>query len=388
MKKIKKISFILIVLISIIGITYKGIITAYAEKYAMNTVELNKVYNKGDVLTIYNLEDVYMSSYYPEEAEELYIINYQDKNGNDMYIYVAGMAGSGMFAFPSITIGASFEDNLRNTYLEAYNIMKDEIEITEEEFKTGMEENILSIAEYSLLYDNPNNDIQQIEKWQVVESTHKTFFELCKNNSNATSNGECEYILEYYEESTSGSGAYISDFFQKIMDTPVITFKEYEEPEFVFECSPTTIKYQEKTNCNLKINTTDKIVEIKTNLNSSELELNDINVKDGWTITEDENGYYVLKNEEGFSGEDTILLTTLTAKENKNTAHEVSLNNFTYTTATGQTKTIDLPTNVQVESVEDNPDTSDARLIIIILLLTISGYFIVKIYQQKKVLSE
>ena len=69
MKKIKKISFILIVLISIIGITYKGIITAYAEKYAMNTVELNKVYNKGDVLTIYNLEDVYMSSYYPEEAE-------------------------------------------------------------------------------------------------------------------------------------------------------------------------------------------------------------------------------------------------------------------------------------------------------------------------------
>ena len=388
MKKIKKISFILIVLISIIGITYKGIITAYAEKYAMNTVELNKVYNKGDVLTIYNLEDVYMSSYYPEEAEELYIINYQDKNGNDMYIYVAGMAGSGMFAFPSITIGASFEDNLRNTYLEAYNIMKDEIEITEEEFKTGMEENILSIAEYSLLYDNPNNDIQQIEKWQVVESTHKTFFELCKNNSNATSNGECEYILEYYEESTSGSGAYISDFFQKIMDTPVITFKEYEEPEFVFECSPTTIKYQEKTNCNLKINTTDKIVEIKTNLNSSELELNDINVKDGWTITEDENGYYVLKNEEGFSGEDTILLTTLTAKENKNTAHEVSLNNFTYTTATGQTKTIDLPTNVQVESVEDNPDTSDARLIIIILLLTISGYFIVKTYKQKKVLSE
>ena len=97
---------------------------------------------------------------------------------------------------------------------------------------------------------------------------------------------------------------------------------------------------------------------------------------------------YVLKNEEGFSGEDTILLTTLTAKENKNTAHEVSLNNFTYTTATGQTKTIDLPTNVQVESVEDNPDTSDARLIIIILLLTISGYFIVKTYQQKKVLSE
>ena len=178
------------------------------------------------------------------------------------------------------------------------------------------------------------------------------------------------------------------EYFQKIMDTPVITFKEYEEPEFVFECNPTTIKYQEKTNCNLKINTTDKIVEIKTNLNSSELELNDINVKDGWTITEDENGYYVLKNEEGFSGEDTILLTTLTAKENKNTAHEVSLNNFTYTTATGQTKTIDLPTNVQVESVEDNPDTSDARLIIIILLLTISGYFIVKTYQQKKVLSE
>ena len=388
MKKIKKISFILIVLISIIGITYKGIITAYAEKYAMNTVELNKVYNKGDVLTIYNLEDVYMSSYYPEEAEELYIINYQDKNGNDMYIYVAGMAGSGMFAFPSITIGASFEDNLRNTYLEAYNIMKDEIDATEEEFKTGMEENIPSIAEYSLLYDNTNNDIQQIEKWQVVESTHKTFFELCKNNSNATSNGECEYILEYYEENTSGSGAYISEYFQKIMDTPVITFKEYEEPEFVFECNPTTIKYQEKTNCNLKINTTDKIVEIKTNLNSSELELNDINVKDGWTITEDENGYYVLKNEEGFSGEDTILLTTLTAKENKNTAHEVSLNNFTYTTATGQTKTIDLPTNVQVESVEDNPDTSDARLIIIILLLTISGYFIVKTYQQKKVLSE
>lgn len=388
MKKIKKISFILIVLISIIGITYKGIITAYAEKYAMNTIELNKVYNKGDILTIYNLEDIYMSSYYPEEVEELYIINYQDKNGNDMHIYVAGIAGSGMIAFPSITIGASIEDNLRNTYLEAYNIMKDEIEITEEEFKIEMEENIPYIAEYSLLYDNPNNDIQQIEKWQVVESTHKTFFELCKNNSNATSNSECEYILEYYEESTSGSGAYISDYIQKIMDTPVITFKEYEEPEFVFECNPPTIKYQEKTNCNLKINTTDKIVEIKTSLNSSELELKDLNVKEGWTITEDEDGYYVLKNEAGFSGEDTILVTTLTAKENENKQTEVALENFTYTTESGQTKTIDLPTNVQVESVEDNPDTSDARLIIIILLLTISGYFIVKTYKQKKVLSE
>lgn len=388
MKKIKKISFILIVLISIIGITYKGIITAYAEKYAMNTVELNKVYNKGDVLTMYNLEDIYMSSYYPKEIEQLHIIKYQDKNGNDLYIHVSGMAGSGLFSLPSLIIGSNVEDNLRNTYLEAYNIMKDEIDATEEEFKAEMETAIPEMVPYTLIYNNTNKDFQQIEKWQVVESTHKTFFELCKNDNKASEYFECQNVMEYYEETTSGSGTYTSSYYENLMESPVITFKEYEEPEFVFECNPTTIKYQEKTNCNLKINTTDKIVEIKTNLNSSELELNDINVKDGWTITEDENGYYVLKNEEGFSGEDTILLTTLTAKENKNTAHEVSLNNFTYTTATGQTKTIDLPTNVQVESVEDNPDTSDARLIIIILLLTISGYFIVKTYQQKKVLSE
>lgn len=388
MKKIKKISFILIVLISIIGITYKGIITAYAEKYAMNTVELNKVYNKGDVLTIYNLEDLYNSSYYLDAFKQLYIIKYQDQNGNDLYTHISGIVGSGVMAAPSVTIGSTVEDNLRNAYLEMYNLNKDQYDITEEEFKAEMEENIPYIAPYTLLYNNTSKDFQQIEKWQVVESTHKTFFELCKNDNKVSEHRECESILEYYEDTISGSGTYISEYYERYMESPVITFKEYEEPEFVFECNPTTIKYQEKTNCNLKINTTDKIVEIKTNLNSSELELNDINVKDGWTITEDENGYYVLKNEEGFSGEDTILLTTLTAKENKNTAHEVSLNNFTYTTATGQTKTIDLPTNVQVESVEDNPDTSDARLIIIILLLTISGYFIVKTYQQKKVLSE
>lgn len=388
MKKIKKISFILIVLISIIGITYKGIITAYAEKYEINTVELNKVYNKGDVLTVYSLEELYNSSYYSDVFDQLYIINYQDKNGNDLYTHISGIIGSGIMAAPSITIGSNVEDNLRNIYLEMYNLTKDQYDITEEEFKAEMEENIPNMAPYTLIYNDTSKDFQQIQKWQVVESQHETFFDLCKNDNKASEYFECQNVMEYYEEITSGSGRYTSSYYENLMESPVITFKEYEEPEFVFECNPTTIKYQEKTNCNLKINTTDKIVEIKTNLNSSELELNDINVKDGWTITEDENGYYVLKNEDGFSGEDTILLTTLTAKENKNTAHEVSLNNFTYTTATGQTKTIDLPTNVQVESVEDNPDTSDARLILIIMLLTVSGYFIIRTYQQKKVLSE
>ena len=36
-------------------------------------------------------------------------------------------------------------------------------------------------------------------------------------------------------------------------------------------------------------------------INEHKLELKDINIKEGWTITEDKNGYYVLKNENGLN---------------------------------------------------------------------------------------
>ena len=173
-------------------------------------------------------------------------------------------------------------------------------------------------------------------------------------------------------------------YYEELFNSSVITLREYEDPEFNFECEPTIIKYQEETKCNLKINTNDKIVEIKTNLNNSYLELKNINVKDGWTITKDDKGYYILKNEEGFSGEDVVLTTTLISEENKNIQTNIVLKDLTYITATNQTKTISIPVDIRVESTEENPNTSDIRLIIVLIFLTSSSFFLIKTFHKKK----
>ena len=124
MKKIKKITLILIIIITIIGITYRGKITAYAEKYDFNKIEINKVYNKGDILTIYDLEEIYSGSSYPAELSQMHVINYQDKAGNDLYIYFSGTFGSGVISLSSLTVGADLATGLKNNILELYNIMK------------------------------------------------------------------------------------------------------------------------------------------------------------------------------------------------------------------------------------------------------------------------
>lgn len=391
MKKIKKITLILIILITIIGITYRGKITAYAEKYDFNKIEINKVYNKGDILTIYDLEEIYSGSSYPAELSQMHVINYQDKAGNDLYIYFSGTFGSGVISLSSLTVGADLATGLKNNILELYNIMKkqaedagEEFNKTEAEFLAEYDNSLTGLQSEMLIYNDSSKDLQKIKKWQVVESPDKTLLEFCKNNDKAKDNTTCGYILEDYETITNSDGNYDMGYYEELFNSSVITLREYEDPEFTFECNPATIKYQEETKCNLKINTNDKIVEIKTNLNNSYLELKNINVKDGWTITKDDKGYYILKNEEGFSGEDVVLTTTLIAEENKNIQTNIVLKDLTYITATNQTKTISIPVDIRVESTEENPNTSDIRLIIVLIFLTSSSFFLIKTFHKKK----
>ena len=391
MKKIKKITLILIILITIIGITYRGKITAYAEKYDFNKIEINKVYNKGDILTIYDLEEIYSGSSYPAELSQMHVINYQDKAGNDLYIYFSGTFGSGVISLSSLTVGADLATGLKNNILELYNIMKkqaedagEEFNKTEAEFLAEYDNSLTGLQSEMLIYNDSSKDLQKIKKWQVVESPDKTLLEFCKNNDKAKDNTTCGYILEDYETITNSDGNYDMGYYENLFNSSVITLREYEDPEFTFECEPTIIKYQEETKCNLKINTNDKIVEIKTNLNNSYLELKNINVKDGWTITKDDKGYYILKNEEGFSGEDVVLTTTLISEENKNIQTNIVLKDLTYITATNQTKTISIPVDIRVESTEENPNTSDIRLIIVLIFLTSSSFFLIKTFHKKK----
>lgn len=380
MKKIKYLSLILILVLAITSIFFKDQLIAFAEKYDIETAEPGKIYNHGDDLVIYEESDFGSSYYYDVMLEKLTYIAYEDANGNLMYFYSPLAAGSGIFSSEETKVGYDCKSNLIHYEEEFLKDNEYYQSLTEEEKKEYYDDVLgffTNICYYGEMYSGNSIHLNEVEKWIVVESKYKTIGEYCENSSAIRYSKMCD---EFIPNSGGSSGP-------DLTDNKVITLREYQVPEFEFTCEPATIKYKEKTECELKVNTAEKIVEIITSLNNEELHLEDVVVKEGWKLIESEDGNYVLENEEGFSGNGVVLTATLTANKNENKQVEIRLDDLTYKTKFGATNTTDLPSNVTVESVEENPETADVMIVIIIALFTASGYFIIKSYKQKKVLS-
>lgn len=403
--KIKKITLLILMVLTVTSVLYEAGTTVFAEKrFKKENFSLNNVYNKDEVVNLYDISELkftentdgsgsyyYNDVSYPDEMVSTKVIVYQDKEGNNLYTYIpllsAGYYYEKYYMLPDVTIGATIEEEYTDEFIkDLYDVLKDNLYRSESSYTSVITSQRANIQKLYVLYNDSTRNIKDISKWQVVESQNPTLYELCKNDSKVNQATECNNIISKVNSSNSGSGSYyLTDSYRNYINSEVITLKEYEEPTFNFDCSPSTIEYQEKTICNLKLNTTDKIVEIKTNLNSNDLKLEDIKSNEKWNLKQDDSGYYILTNEEGLSGEDTPLTITLLAEKNEDKNVDVILENLTYKTSTGYTNTINLNSKIKTQSIQKSPETSDIKIILFAIILILSGTFII-IDLKKKVL--
>lgn len=352
MKTIKRITFILIVLIASVGIIFKDKITAYAEEFKIEDILVNKVYKKGDNIIIFDGKNGSLS-----------LILYEDKDGSLIHFYLPITIGSGVYPLSEIVVGYNCQENMIEYRGQEYN---------NEEEKQELLNSHKSTCDFSGFTSEENDILETIERWQVVEN------DIEKIN---------EYILEATDKNPNFE-VYIP-LEELIKENKVITFREYVEPEFTLECNQDKVKYGEILSCNLNLTTTDVITEIKTTLNIEHFELQDIKPSDGWEIEQDSDGYYILKNEKGFKGNDAIFELKLLATDNIDVLSEINLNDMKYTNSFGEEEQTKAESPIEIESIEEkeNPNTTDAAIIVTIILFIITGIFTVKIHHKKKVLS-
>ena len=145
------------------------------------------------------------------------------------------------------------------------------IEIKKEIAQEKMQVSMLCGA-YLELYNGEQKAQSKIEQWQIVESKYEYTYEYCENTEEFKNSTICTAIKE-------GGSSVV-----ELALMPVITFREYTEPTFTLNCNPTTLKHNEKTTCELIVNTQTEITEIKTDINTGDLIIKELKPEEGWTI--------------------------------------------------------------------------------------------------------
>lgn len=195
---------------------------------------------------------------------------------------------------------------------------------------------------------------------------------LCDNYSDVFPESlECDEGSIRYNESTDdnsygliiGNGWYWSN--------PVYVFKEVVEPIFSLECDKLELSKGEETTCIIKINTTEKMTNIETELKIDSLEIKNTESLNSWTIIKDENKIKLI-NTEGTIGEKEVIKVTLINNENVKKNTNITLSNISYTDESGTSNYDDLKQELTLIHTEENPDTSDITILICIIIILIS----------------
>lgn len=366
MKRVKKITFLLIVLLAVVGILFKGKITAFAETYAFDKLELNKIYKKGDIIEI--MGEFNGSGFDAIYIEEPILIVYENKNKEVLSSYIP-VFQSGMI-LPSITVGATCKDNAEN--LE--NFLK-QLNLTEEEIAQEKMQVSMLCGAYLELYNGEQKAQSKIEQWQIVESKYEYTYEYCENTEEFKNSTICTAIKE-------GGSSVV-----ELALMPVITFREYTEPTFTLNCNPTTLKHNEKTTCELIVNTQTEITEIKTDINTGDLIIKELKPEEGWTIEKEENSY-IIKTEKPLIGEEKVLSAILEAPSTSKETINITLENMSYITNNNEQQATTPTTNIKVEAEEvENPETNDIRVVLLISAIAIAAFIGIQLYDKKKALN-
>lgn len=380
MKKLKYLSLFIILILAIAGIIFKDQIIAFAEDIEIEKIELNKVYNRGDNIVIYNYDEIGSGFDYDEVMEKTPFIAYEDKDGTLISFYTPLGLGSGFMTLPQVSIGYNCKENADVIFKKMMEENSENFEDMTEEEKEQLEQEIVLMKTYMCMvgemYVGNNILLGQVDKWQVVESKYETIQEYCENVEQVKTSLGCTELITF----DYGSGYY------PFLDNPVITLREYVEPEFSLECNPTKVAYGKNTNCTLSVTTTDIITEIKTTLKSEHLDPQEVTPSEGWTSEKDKDGYYILKNEDGFTGTGKVLGVSMLATANVDKETAVTLEDISYVNSFNTTNTSDVSSKVTVEGIE-NPDTADLSIIIMVFILATATTLIITFYKRRKALS-
>lgn len=363
-KNIKKISFMLFVVIALlIGINYNKLIS-YAERKQFLDIEKYDLYTSQD--SIYIGESLVGSGtgIYGDSSGVSYvngtILAHVDKDGNLLSAYSnKGVYSSYYFFTGELLIGQTCEKTFENV---------------------GFEQEARGMFCYKYsggLYDGGEDKLADIDEWEVISVNEMDAIDFCEMYEEKVSNSTiCQRYSDYSGVTSSFN------------ITNVIILKEYIPAEFTFSCDPHEIKYGEKTTCTFSVNTTSPIIKVKTKINSESLEIKDLTPSDNWEYKIDEDGYYIFETNTGISGEFTLTEIVLTPKKDELVETSVNLLDIEYTRASGESKYTVLKDDIKVTSdkkveeetkeepkEEANPDTTDLN----ILLLSIASILLISI---------
>ena len=159
----------------------------------------------------------------------------------------------------------------------------------------------------------------------------------------------CDYVVE---NRYSSGVSYLVDYI------PLLVFKEYQKPVFNMVCDSEVIKYGEKVNCKLSINSTDQLDSFKTSLDNEHFDISNLQVIEGWQYEKDDDGSYIfIKDNDSTAGVD-VFSFIVSPKEKKAMESSVIANDFSFTTSFGLEEKINVSTKLNIEAEKvDNPNT-------------------------------
>lgn len=362
MKKIKKTTFLLIILLALVGILFRGKITAFAETYALDKLEPYKVYEKGDIIEI--MSEFNGSGFETVYYDEPFLIIYENKNEEVLSAHIPLFGSASLL--PNIEVGATCKGNAE----QFKNFLK-QLNFTEEEIQEEIQYIYRNCDYNTEIYNGGEKEQNKIEKWQLIEPRYENVYEYCLNSEELKTTAACLDVIEY-------------DYGEEI---PILVFREYTEPTFTLNCNPTTLKHNEKTTCELIVNTQTEITEIKTDINTGDLIIKELKPEEGWTIEKEENSY-IIKTEKPLIGEEKVLSAILEAPSTSKEIINITLENMSYITNNNEQQATTPTTNIKVEAEEvENPETNDIRVVLLISAIAIAAFIGIQLYDKKKALN-
>ena len=169
---------------------------------------------------------------------------------------------------------------------------------------------------------------------------------------------------------------------------PHFTPIEYEEPKIELKCDKDKINYEEKTKCEVYLESLYKMSNLNFSINHKNLKLSNISYLDGVTNSNDNSQTMKLSFSEDTSFNEKRVIMTFDVEGTKDSTYldKITLNNIEYTdeVVTGKYKDLDSNLNIVSTTPTTNPETGIRTLFIIMPILLLIIIASTSLFRNKK----
>lgn len=266
-----------------------------------------------------------------------------------------------------------------------------------------------SLCNYSEDVIVSNDDYyKNIKYWEVIAINNPNLLEFCEVKNVSKDENKPFYETKYPDselcnslfENTDAGGVLNDNSY--VLSFPFIIFKEVGESKYGLECKNNFLRKGSNVDCTLSVNSFHEVTDIVVSFDSSNYSFEKALGTKDWTLKSDKNEgnivTYTLNNEKGIKGKSDVLNFTIKLKKDLLPGHVVGTKEILYTlkngvefnsTAKGSLADVkeavdpSLEEDENSDTTDDNPETSDSVVLLILLAVSFCGISYIFIKKKK-----